>query len=302
MAAHNFEDMQKPMSKKHGLRGRVTSMDSECSTPALAVADAALEKSQRLLDDLLKLGLDVDFDDVTETGSTCTGGCSLRTSSFSDAGSEDAFAVLEPAFGDVKRDEASGSASERIGDHVDTISKLLLLRNQIQELREQKKSMGSAAVQSHLDALEEKLSHVKCDNVTAISKPAVPSPAKLVVADSPAKVRSAPISTTTPLKATPLKWTPDAHALHGVPTPLRATSPVLHARAASPRMLSTGFTSPRAMSPGATSPRSSDRVHRASSRALSPTSINRPSPPSSRRLKCQQVAVTHVYNVWSFQD
>lgn len=171
MAAPAFDKKRSRSAlRKFVPRGRANTADSENSLPADVVADAALEKSQRLIDEMLALGLDIDDGyDTGETGSTCTGG-SARCSSFlsDDFESDMCPGAVEPVFREALRD-TEADASTRIGDHVDMITRLLLLQRQIHELREQKKSLDSIEVQSHLDTLQARLCLVKKVTVKASS-------------------------------------------------------------------------------------------------------------------------------------
>jgi hypothetical protein len=276
-------------------------VDEEPALPTEEYVDMALEKSESLMGQLAKLGISFDVDDDASTqcsglGGTMSLGGSITTIALSGSDPGD-----EIGHDESQSDTASSSPeTSEMSDHVQNVAALLTLREKVYRLRESVESeeraenlarlekdlqalaakmagAGSVNVQPKLQRLEEAVELLKKQErlysfEMAPSKRAASPPRVTKAAPTPARTSIRPMapprrscgSVTLPV---PPRF-PQRHTLG--PLPLRAISP-------NRRQV---LMSPRAVSPA---------------RAISP-------PPAPKRLFCQQVAVTRVYNFWSLQD
>lgn len=336
---------QRPAGERKGGGGwdkessGTTASRQEASLTTEALADEALRKSERLLEELGQLGFDASDGDGepllplegSSGGSTCTGPPSSRgdpDTDLGDATSEDEAcswrgAAWPPAPG-------SAAVAERVGVHMDTLRQLLMLRDCIQELRERRDSTRAGEARARLE--------LRFRQVVAVQQKVA---AAAAVAAGQGEARSPPLlrperspppqNRTVPALEQHASWPSQWRAMSPPAMPPPPPPEVLLRRGRSPeqqlrrqqqqqkqkdqqqRAMAAVAAAvkevPTAVRAAAFAADAALAAARASSPAASPVaaprggagaSVGRPtSPPAGQRLFHQQVAVTRVYDCWT---
>jgi hypothetical protein len=275
--------MASVISEQAGLH-KWSRIPEDCG-PTEDLVDAALGKSEQLLGELAKLGISIDWDDSPSDASTscppslcASGSCRSLLSDAGDCWTEDP--LLDP-----DRALLSSPACAEMSEHVQSITKLLTLRKKLHKVKEQMERGETDMIKESSEAilrLEEHfqaLSSVAQGNVHSNVESRLH---KLEAEVCRLKEKSA-VESVQPFRTSQRSA---RKSLPAMPARVfaRSPSPVPAVRAG---RASVAF---RAASPTVRS-------------AVSPSvQVRALSPPLPKRLVCQQVAVTNVYNFWSLQD
>jgi hypothetical protein len=256
----------------------MSSIDENVAVPTEELVDSALGKSAQLIVELAKLGITLDSDECSDGASTCSGLPSSREYSSSDAEYESGYEEPE------RRSSMSRLA---IDANERKIEKLLEVREKVRLLRQCMGQDDASIIKQSSEAISRLEAHLQGLTRAAEASHNAHTEARLQ------KLEEAVEQVKRGRQSMNLACSRSASRV--VPAPaLRATSP---ARSPSPSRFVTAQTL-RATSPV--------RIPTSEARNLSPAQTPRKSLPATlakpKRLFCQQVAHTKVYNVWSMHS
>lgn len=257
----------------------MSSIDEDVSAPTEDLVDSALVKSANLIGELAKLGISLDSDDISDGASTCSGLPSSASANCSSSDADDESGSEGP------RSSSLSSLAHGISKQEQNTAKLLSLKEKLRALKECRGQDDSSIIKQSSEAILRLEAHLQ--GLTKAAEASNNSETRLQrleeVVGQIKKSRKSLCSTTRPSIAA------------------RSPSPVSVAMARSPSPVSVATTHP---------PRATQRASPMRPRNLSPSrapaQVSRATLPASvanpKRLFCQQVAVTQVYNVWTLRD
>eukprot|EP00427_Karlodinium_veneficum_P001207 CAMPEP_0169166966 /NCGR_PEP_ID=MMETSP1015-20121227/60220_1 /TAXON_ID=342587 /ORGANISM="Karlodinium micrum, Strain CCMP2283" /LENGTH=271 /DNA_ID=CAMNT_0009239645 /DNA_START=68 /DNA_END=883 /DNA_ORIENTATION=+ len=271
MIAPTFELLRRQSKGCSTTKSRI---DDDVSIPTEELVDSALGKSAQLIGELAKLGITVDAEDLSDGVSTCSGGLpSSASAKYSSSDAEDESGCETPL-------HRSSLSSLAIVTNEHQVAKLLALREKVHKLKECMGQDDSSIIKQSSEAIFRLEAHLQgltsaadaTQNAHFAHTDARLQKLEAVVGQLKKRRSLCPAARSTIAARSP---SPASRALPIVPHARRATSP-----------MQSPFMPTRNLSPA-----------RTTSRRSLPGIGAKP-----KRVVCQQVAVTQVYNVWSTHD